>query len=348
MRIKYDNLIVLINKILKASGLDDFSTHAVSSGLCETSLRGVDSHGVKLLPHYVNSALSGRKNVKPKFNIKNKYSALASLDADNAFGHAAGYKAIELGMKCASEYGISAISVFNSSHPGAMSSMTIKAAREGFICFGFTHADSLMLSHGGKRPYFGTNPLSIAAPRDENEPYCLDMATTMISWNKLLSYRSQKHQLNDNLAADEFGLSTNDPIEAESLFPIGGYKGFGLASMVEILCGVYSGMAFGRDIPSMYKTPIDLKRKLGQFYIILKIDGVIDKRDFLKNMQNLSDEVRNEPGNKKNNILMPNDPEIKNSIDRIKNGIPIEDDLLSEFRTLIKKFNLDSQLIKEL
>ncbi len=340
IQIEYNELLSFTSRVLEAAGLDDFSTHAVSSGLCETSLRGVDSHGIKLLPHYVNSALSGRKNIKPNFKVKNSYAALASLDADNAFGHSAGYKAVELGMEYATKYGISAISVFNSSHPGAMSCMTLKAAREGFICMGFTHADSLMLSHGGVRPFFGTNPISVAVPREEPEPYCLDMATSMISWNKLLNLRKKTSTIDDGLGADGNGVSTNDPKMVESLMPAGSYKGFGLASMVEIFCSIYSGMAFGREIPSMYKTPIELKRRLGQFYIVLKVDGVLDKDVFLKNMQKLSDELRNEPTKSSNGVSMPNDPEIKTSIDRKINGIPIDKDLFVEIENLSKKFEI--------
>ena len=341
IRIKYNDLHLFTSNILKATGLDDFSTHAVSTGLCETSLRGVDSHGIKLLPHYVNSALSGRKNVKPNFKVKNSYAALASLDADNAFGHSAGYKAVELGMEYANKYGISAISVFNSSHPGAMSCMTLKAAREGFICMGFTHADSLMLSHGGVRPFFGTNPISVAVPREEPEPYCLDMATSMLSWNKLLNLRKSSTTINDNLGADVNGVPTNDPKLVESLMPAGSYKGFGLASVVEIFCSIYSGMAFGREIPSMYKTPIELKRRLGQFYIVFKVDGVLDKKIFLRNMQKLSEEIRNEPGKPNDSVLMPNDPEIKISIDRKINGIPIEEDLFTEIENLSRKLKIN-------
>ena len=118
--------------VLKKYGSNEFSAKSVSKGLVETSLRGVDSHGIRLLPHYLNALRNGRINGEPKFKINNKYQALIGLDADNAFGHAAGYKSIEIGMKIAEEFGIAAISVMNSSHPGAMASFSIEAARKGF------------------------------------------------------------------------------------------------------------------------------------------------------------------------------------------------------------------------
>ena len=110
-------------------------------------------------------------------------------------------KAIDLAMQLAKEFGIGAIAVSNSSHPGAMASFALRAARKGYLAFAFTHADALVCSHGGQRAYFGTNPICVAAPRKESEPFCLDMAPTMISWNKLLSYRERVEKLPEKCAA---------------------------------------------------------------------------------------------------------------------------------------------------
>ena len=115
-------------------GLDEHTCESVSFGLCETSLRGVDSHGIRLLPHYTRSALLGRKNPTPEYKFKQVFPAFGHLDADNTFGHAAGMKAIDLAMPLAQEYGISPVAVSNSSHPGAMASFALRAAK-GIYCF---------------------------------------------------------------------------------------------------------------------------------------------------------------------------------------------------------------------
>ena len=202
-------------------------------------MRGVDSHGIRLLPHYTRSALSGRKNPKPNYSYTQKFPAFGALDADNTFGHAAGFKAIGYAMGMAKEFGIGAVAVSNSSHPGAMASFVLKAARDGYVAFAFTNADSLLRSHGGQRAYFGTNPTCFAAPRIEDEPFCLDMAPTIFSWNKLLTYREKGEKLPGEYAADEHGIPTSDPDLARSILPIGTYKGFGLAAMGAkvALCG---------------------------------------------------------------------------------------------------------------
>jgi len=314
--------------VLKKFGSDVFSAKSVSKGLVETSLRGVDSHGIRLLPHYLNALQNGRINGKPKFKINNRYQALIGLDADNSFGHAAGYKSIEIGMKIAEEYGIAAISVMNSSHPGAMASFSLEAARKGFCSFSFTHADALIQSFNGKRPFFGTNPICFAAPRKDEEPFCVDMAPTFIPWNKVLEAREIDMPLENGVAVDNEGIPTKNPFNAQSLIGIGNYKGFALAAMVEVLCSTMSGMPFGPHISSMYKSSIKEKRKLGQFYLVFKNDINVDNEHFQKTLKKMTLEVRNqEPSQKGEKVLMPNDPQIITSRKRIKEGIPIMDNV---------------------
>ena len=166
-KIGYKELCELTDCLLEKVGLDEYSLEAVSSGLCEASLRGVDSHGINLLPHYLESALTGRKNPKPNFEVSSKYPAFLTLDADNAFGHAAGKKAVECGMDIADQFGLCSVAVKNSSHAGAIGATCLRAARKGYMIFGFTNADSLSLSYGGTKPFFGTNPICFASQEME-------------------------------------------------------------------------------------------------------------------------------------------------------------------------------------
>ena len=332
--IDYSDLRDFVFSILRKAGLDDYSVEAVGEGLCETSLRGVDSHGVRLLPHYVNSALGGRKNPRPVFDFRQTFPVMGCLDADNAFGHAAGMKAMEHCIRMAGEYGMGCVGVGNSSHPGAMASFALKAARQGFIGFAFTHADSLLLSHGGVRPYFGTNPVCVAAPRQGEEPFCLDMATSVIPWNRLLLHQSRSEPLADNVAADKDGLMTNDPAEAVCLMPTGAYKGNGLASMVEMLCAVFTGMAFGRDIPAMYKAPIGEPRRLGQFYMAMRTDGCVDAETFAASMREMSEAVRSEPAREGEEVMIAGDKEIRTARIRREQGIELDPETLRAFGKL--------------
>jgi ureidoglycolate dehydrogenase (NAD+) len=343
--IDYEELVVFSRAVLTAAGLDAYSLDAVVTGLCETSLRGVDSHGVRLLPHYVRSAASGRKNPKPEYRFVKTFPGIGHLDADNAFGHAAGMKAIDLGIEMAQAQGLAAVAVSNSSHPGAMASMAMRAARQGYAAFAFTHADSLVLSHNGTRPYFGTNPVCFAVPRKEQEPYCLDMATSVISWNRLLIHKNNGLSLPEGVAADANGAMTIDPKKATCLMPTGTYKGNGLASMVEVLCGVYTGMAFGRSIPAMYKAPMTEPRHLGQFYMVMRVDGVIDAAEFAARMQQMTDEVRAEPSRPGTRVLLPGDKELHEAKSRRIEGVPLDEATLKNFEELASEYKLSFRLL---
>ena len=345
-KILYSDLLSFCERLLELVGFDKDSIKSVSCGLCEASLRGVDSHGIRLLPHYIESALSGRKNPTPSFQFHKNFSSVGVLDADNGFGHSAGMKAIEYCMEMADEFGMGVVAVKNSSHAGSMASMALKAARQGYIAFSFTHADSLLLSHNGMRPYFGTNPVCIAVPRKESEPYCLDMATSMISWNKLMVCKEEGVELSENLAADGNGEMTSSAEEASCLLPAGSYKGYGLASMVEVLCGIFTGMNFGRDIPGMYTTSMNEPRQLGQFYMVLRTDGCLEHKEFLSRMQEMTDQVRSEPSKTGEKVMLPGDPEIEESKKRLEEGIPIESATLMELEKLSGRYNVPLQLIK--
>jgi len=346
-KISYEDLIIFTKTIFKKIGLDKFSMESVTLGLCETSLRGVDSHGIRLLPHYVESALKGRKNPRPKFKFKKKYSSIATLDADNGFGHSAGMKAIDYCIKLANQHGIGLVLVKNSSHPGAMASMALRASRKGYSCLAFTHSNPLMLSFNGVDPLFGTNPICFSCPNGNKEPYCLDMATTLISWNKLLTFRKTRKKLENNMGANKRGQNTINPNEVDSLLPIGNYKGYGLASMIEILCGVMTGMPFGSNCLPMYSTPMDKKRHLGQFYMVFKIDGAISRKNFIRRMNEFSTMVRSQkPRRRKNKVMLPNDVEILESKKRLKKGIPLNIETYNELKILSNKYNVKLNLKK--
>ncbi len=342
MIFKYNKLYDLTFKILTKAGLNKFSANSVSVGLCEASYRGTDSHGIRLLPHYVNSALLGRKNPKPQFKTKKKYNSLICLDADDAFGHAAGFKAMEIGSKIANKNGIVGISVINSTHPGAMATIIQQGVKNNFIVFGFTNANALILNFNGKDAFFGTNPICFGAPRGKNDFYCLDMATSKISFNKVLSFRENNKKLNLNEVANKSGNITRDPHAANYVLPTGEYKGYGLASMIEILCGIYSGMNYGTSIPDMFNSDMKTKRKISQFYIMIKTDAAISHKLFLNRMKNLAKEVRSAKNIKGKKVMLPNDPEtIKYKINK-KRGIKIDKNVIKNIDNVCKKLKMKS------
>lgn len=339
-RINFYKLEKFVVDVLTKAGLDEYSVMAVSTGLLETSLRGVDSHGVRLLPHYVRSAATGRKNPKPNFKFTSKFPAMQNMDADNAYGHAAGFKAIDLAMSIAENVGVCVIGVHNSSHPGAMASFALRAARKGYMAFAFTHADSLMLSHNGTKPFFGTNPVCFAAPRKDMEPFCMDMATTKIPWNRVVLSRTEGIPLEENLVADEFGNPTVDSNQARCILPIGEHKGYALSSMVEVLCSIFTGAPYGTNILSMFKAPMEQGRNLGQFYIVMRVDGCVSHDEFTSRLSAMTNDVHASPARGVEKVILPGDKEILVAKERMENGVPLDQATYEGFLELSKQFNV--------
>ena len=246
------------------------------------------------------------------------------LGGDHTYGHAAGAEAMKYTIEMARQTGCGAVAVFNSSHFGAAAYCGLMAAEKNMIGISLTHADALMLSTHGIRAFFGTNPICVTAPVDGEGPFCLDMATTTITWNKVKMHREKNQPLAPGLAADGRGESTTDPNVAQCLFPIGDYKGFGLGMVVDILCGLLSGMPFGREITSMYQTPLDQKRYLGQFYMALDIAKFQDVNVFKSRLRKYMDEIRCEPAkDPAKPVLVPGDPEKTAFQNRSREGIPL-------------------------
>ncbi len=344
--IHHKDIYSFIKQSLKKVGVNKYSCEAVAHGLCFTSLRGVDSHGINLLPHYLLSALNGRKNCNPKFKFKKIFPALSLLEADNAFGHAACLKAINYSIKIAKKYGIAAVAVKNSSHCGALATFTLEAARNGYVAIGFTHADALVVPPNGIKPLLGTNPISFAFPRKKKSPICLDMSTSSISWNKLLSM-DKKQSISPYIASDALGNSTTKQKEARGLFPLGGkdfsYKGFCLGVIVELFCSVLTGMKFGNELLPMYNTKYK-PRKLGQFFILLRSDISMKNKDYMNYIEKFSRNVYSKKSKSNNGIKLPGDPEEEILKKRMKNGIPIQPKFISSLNEIEKKYSLKFNL----
>ncbi len=328
--------------ILSSENVQDSVSQYVANGLVQTSLRGVDSHGIRLFPHYVRALKSGRINGNPNFHFKKTSLTTGVLDADDTFGHAAGMEAVKHVIKMSEVAGSGHVIIKNSTHFGSAAYYALALAEKDLLGWSFTHADSLMLSYNGKRPYLGTNPYCFAAPCKDEPPFCLDMATTNISFNQVKKHREDSIPIPGGFAADKSGKETFDANQAASLFPIGRYKGFGLSMMIEVLCSQLSGMPYGRSIVPMFTAPLEEKRKLGHFISGIRINCFQPVEKFKQRMKEMMDEIRSEPFISDDGpVRVPNDPEKQAFNYRIKNGIPINKIDWDEFSNLANEYDIN-------
>jgi LDH2 family malate/lactate/ureidoglycolate dehydrogenase len=343
---RHETLRLFFAEALRTSGVEEQEAFFVIEGLIQTSLRGVDSHGIRLFPHYVRAVNAGRINKRPQYTFNKTASSVGILDADHAFGHAAGARAMREAIALAKTHGISAVGVCNSTHFGAAAYYGLMAAEQDMIGISMTHADALMLASGGKRAFFGTNPICVCAPMDGEEPFCLDMATTIYNWNKVKMHRLANKPLPEGVAADAQGRVTTDPHQATCLLPVGDYKGFGLGMVVDIFCALLTGAPFGREIKAMFTTPIHEKRFLGQFYMVLDVAKFVEIRVFKARLKQYVDEIRREPRQDPQQALMvAGDPEKICYQKRLKAGIPLTPSEVEDFQKLRDEFKIKENFL---
>lgn len=327
MRKTYDEIVYA--SILRLNDIDvnKLVAENIATSLAQTSLRGIDSHGINLLHHYINAFEGGRLNKNPDFKLSNLNFSTATLDADHSCGIHAGVEAMTYACRLAEVHGLGAVSVKNSSHFAAASIYSLIAANRNMIGLSFTNADSLMKNSGSDKIYFGTNPICVAAPVEGEEPFCLDMATSKYNWNKLKNREKNGEYLPDDVAVGEFGEIVHDPKEAIGLLPIGDYKGFGLAMVVDILCALLSGMKTSNELSPMYDSPLGEKRDMGHFFVAIDISAFTDLAKFKSRLFDMFTDIRD------SGSLVPGDPEKMRKKIRQDTGIPLlTEEWKNEFR----------------
>lgn len=345
-RVSGADLQRFVRQVLEHAGADQASAQAVTRALIHASSLGVDSHGVRLLPHYVKAMGGGRINGTPQLHLDRRAPGVGHLGADNGFGHLAGFQAIEHGIEMAAEMGIAAIAVANSSHFGAAGAYTLAAAEQGYIAMAVCNSDSFVRAHQSTQPFHGTNPISFAAPVPGQRPYLLDMATSAIPWNRVQQYQAIDRELPCDVAADAAGHSTTDPARVAALHPLGGetygYKGAGLAGITEVMSSALTGMLFSSQLLSMPGPDLSTPRRLGHFFIIMKPQAFVSAEDYADRISGYLNALRSQPAMPGTEVMAAGDREWRVEQERSICGIPLDSASWSTFSELAVQFRISA------
>ncbi len=322
-----EELTNLVKNKLMGVGVPEEGAETVADVLVHANLRNVNSHGVLRTEHYTKRIREGGININPNITINNTGPSSAIVDGDDGLGHIVAKKAMDHAVELAKKNGIGMISVINSSHCGALSYFVNQAANENMIGIAMTHTDSFVVPFGGKKPFFGTNPIAFGFPAMKNKPVILDMATSNAAMGKILHAKETGKSIPNNWGVDENGIPTTDPNNVTALLPFGGPKGYGLGMVVDVFSGLLTGAAFGPHISLMYGD-LDKKRKLGHFIGAINPEFFTDTEEFLVNMDRMIDEIHQvEPANGFDKVLVPGEPETLKEEIRLKEGIPITESI---------------------
>ncbi|WP_353471576.1 Ldh family oxidoreductase [Salipiger sp. H15] len=254
---------------MTAAGCDAPTRAAVIRALSHASSLGVDTHGYRLLPHYLEGFQKGRLNPAPELRFVTESTGAALLDGNDAHGARATYAAVDKAIAMARSGGSGAVAIRASSHFGAAGAYARAIADEGLLGFCFCNSDSFVRLHGGAAKFHGTNPISMAGPAGQGqEPWLFDMATSAIPFNKVQLSRALGIELPADTASNGQGENVTDPALAEMLAPLGGefgYKGAGLAGISEILSSALPGAPLSFELPGMVTGDMTTPRGLGAF-----------------------------------------------------------------------------------
>jgi LDH2 family malate/lactate/ureidoglycolate dehydrogenase len=255
--IPVDRLVTRIERLFVAAGLSSAAAAHMADALVEADLEGVPSHGTLQAEMYIRRLRLGSISALEQPEVVVDRQAMAVLDAHHMFGHIAADHAIALAVTKAKSFGVGTVAVRHGFHFGTAGRYARKASEAGCIGIAMSNVRPLIPAPGGAERLVGNNPLAIAIPSAGTPPIVLDMAMSEAALAKIRVAQARGAAIPPTWAVTADGAPTTDPAEALSgmLQPTGGAKGFGLAFVIDLMCGLLSSGAWGDRVNGMYTDP---------------------------------------------------------------------------------------------
>lgn len=330
MIISVDRLIELADAIVRHGGGSPEAAEQVSNTLVEANLTGHDSHGVGMLPAYIQGIKADQLRPDATAEIIQEKGPFLLVDGNQGFGQVVARQATRWAIERARQQHIAVLSLRNCFHIGRLADWGIMAAEAGFISIHYANVlspNSLVAPHGGRDARFTTNPYCTVVPASERHPmFVFDMATSTIAQGKARVAYLKGVDAPEGSLIDHEGNPTNDPsviFEAPlgAMRTMGQHKGFGMALICDILGGAFSGG--GAYLPDRV---YDARIVNNMMTILIDPDVFGDAETFFGDIDNYTDWVKaSKPAPGVDAVMFPGDPERNTRTERTKNGIPIDD-----------------------
>lgn len=271
MSIKTEHALAHATAMLVAAGVPQENAALTARAIVTSDVWGNPSHGLMRLPFYLQRITMGGVNAGANLKVISERGAITSIDGEDGLGHWQLWRAAELGVSKAKEFGISLVSVKNSSHCGALGVYLYPALDAGQIAMIFTNGPAVMPAVGGNAPLLSTSPIASGVP--SNPPMIIDLSTSAVARGKIANAAKAGGSIPEGWAVNAKGEPITDAKEAlmGMLAPLGGAKGFALGLMVESLSAGLSGGALSREVPDMFNPDDDTKPQ-GISHTVITID----------------------------------------------------------------------------
>ena len=349
VRVNPDNLRATVQRIFQHVGVPAEDAAIGADVLVKADMMGVESHGVSnMLERYVERYQNGIMNPNPNWRIVRETPGTATIDSDRALGVVITPKAMEIAIEKAGNVGVGMVTVANSRHLGMAVYHAMLALEHDMIGVCMSSVRPTVLPSLGSTVRLGTNPIAVAAPAGSHPPFVFDAATSVVPDNKVDIVRRLGGNLFPGWIGDENGAPIMEAVPAPprdgyQLLPLGSipqtgaHKGYGLACVVDILCGGLSGTGYGATRPA---------EEVAHTVAAYNVEAFIDVDTFKVQMDQWLQTLKDTPpapGNQR--VLVAGQMEWEAEQDRIANGIPLHPEVIGWFQDTCAQmeipFNLD-------
>jgi LDH2 family malate/lactate/ureidoglycolate dehydrogenase len=342
MRVKAEDLFDFCLNVLKCVGVKEDDAKIIADNLILANLRGVDSHGIARLPIYVERVIRGYIKPQGPIEIVREQGATALIDAHNNFGQVAAMYTTNLAAEKARRLGVSSVGVRNANHFGMAAYYALKLTQHKLIGIVLSNGPPAIAPWGGKKPMIGTNPLCIGFPMGKGEnSIILDMAISAVARGKIRLAALKGEKIPEGWAFDENGNPTTDPAVAlkGTLAPVGGPKGYGLALILDLLCGLVTGSSYLQNVKALddFSGPSGT----GFFIEAIDVEAFIPYREYEEKIAEYVKAVKSCPKREGvNEIFLPGEIEKREMERRTKFGVPLDNEVLESLKKLAERFDV--------
>lgn len=340
MTLSSESLTCFAYQLLTAVKVSHEKAELVATSLVEANLRGVDSHGLQLLPFYIELIMMGNIDIQTDGRTVSENGATLVYDAQNGIGQWISELCCRHAIRLARGHGISITIARDSNHFGAAAFWAQRMSAAGLIGIVMCNASPLVAPWQGKDQRFGTNPICMSVPGSNT--WLLDMATTTAALGKILNAQFHgRASIPEGWAMDSEGVPTTDTQTALAglLMPLGGYKGSGLAMMAEILCAVLGGGAMSTELGGIRIQGQPMKTS--QLFLGIDVARFMPLDEFEQRMQLLVNMAKSSrPAKGFDDVLVAGEPEWRIMEERRRDGIPLSDGVWQNLAQAAEKLHV--------
>ncbi|HXX36866.1 MAG TPA: Ldh family oxidoreductase [bacterium] len=316
----------------------------VADTLIEADLRGVHSHGVMRLPSYIRRLQAGIVRPETTLSVIREGPAFAEVDGHDGLGQVVSVRAMDLAIDKAQAAGVGFVGVRRSTHFGAAAYYVLRACTQGMIGMAITNTIPLMPPEGGAAAVVGNNPVAYALPGGRERPVVLDMATSVVAQGKIQRAAGRGIRVPLGWGVDRNGHPTDRPeviLDGGMLLPTGGYKGFGLAVVFDLLCGALTGAGWSSSVTGMALPANPRPQNIGHVFMAIDVRQFRPLEEFTREVDAYVRAVHAippAPGTER--IYVPGEIEFDFAEARRRDGIPLDDHITAGLQSLARELSL--------